>query len=276
MTAGPKTLSLAVSASQVFAIISGTLGSGSPGYISWTSVVVQYKGVQYSITNGTTNSQWVYWQLASPTVFSTAASFPSLGVDDYVVGLNVSGTFVSVWSSGKAINASSITAGTITAITYKTGASGQRVEIDSSNGIRAFNSSGNVVAQFGFIDATYGLKVDAIRSYSGVNIGIDANGGDVSVRSHVGGMEMAMVPSVGVFAVYDQAGSEAFYMNTTNFYLKGRDVVVEQYLKLMQATTGGGTPLLGTNCPASTLTGPVGWFKMKAPDGSVVYVPAWQ
>lgn len=41
-------------------------------------------------------------------------------------------------------------------------------------------------------------------------------------------------------------------------------------------TTGSGTALLGSNCPASTLTAPYTWFKMQSSDGSTVYLPAWK
>jgi len=41
-------------------------------------------------------------------------------------------------------------------------------------------------------------------------------------------------------------------------------------------STGAGTPLLGTNCPASTLTAPYTWLKVETSDGSTVYIPAWK
>jgi hypothetical protein len=44
----------------------------------------------------------------------------------------------------------------------------------------------------------------------------------------------------------------------------------------MYGSTGAGSALLGTNSPASTLTAPYTWLKMLAPDGSVVYLPAWK
>lgn len=41
-------------------------------------------------------------------------------------------------------------------------------------------------------------------------------------------------------------------------------------------STGAGTALLGTNSPASTLSAPYKWIKMKTSDASVVYVPVWK
>jgi hypothetical protein len=45
------------------------------------------------------------------------------------------------------INAGDITTGTITAITYQTGASGRRVEISAASGFRAYNAAGQLVVE---------------------------------------------------------------------------------------------------------------------------------
>jgi len=47
-------------------------------------------------------------------------------------------------------------------------------------------------------------------------------------------------------------------------------------IKLLTDSTGAGTPLLGANCPASTLTAPYKWLTFISSDGSTVYVPAWK
>lgn len=41
-------------------------------------------------------------------------------------------------------------------------------------------------------------------------------------------------------------------------------------------TTGSGTPALGANCPAVTLTAPNTWLEFYDSGGNVVYVPAWK
>ena len=46
--------------------------------------------------------------------------------------------------------------------------------------------------------------------------------------------------------------------------------------QISQSTTGTGTALLGTNCPAATVSAPYTWFQMTTSDGSLVYVPAWK
>lgn len=40
-------------------------------------------------------------------------------------------------------------------------------------------------------------------------------------------------------------------------------------------STGSGAPLLGTNCPASTVGSPNTWLNFKKSDGTTCYVPAW-
>lgn len=47
-------------------------------------------------------------------------------------------------------------------------------------------------------------------------------------------------------------------------------------IQLNDNSTGSGTPILGTNCPATTLTAPYTWLKFISSDGSTVYVPAWK
>lgn len=47
-------------------------------------------------------------------------------------------------------------------------------------------------------------------------------------------------------------------------------------VQILNNITGAGTPALGANCPATTLTAPYKWFKMMTADGSTVYVPAWK
>lgn len=47
-------------------------------------------------------------------------------------------------------------------------------------------------------------------------------------------------------------------------------------LTMTSNSTGAGTPLLGTNCPASTLTAPYTWVKITTSDGSTAYLPAWK
>lgn len=49
-----------------------------------------------------------------------------------------------------------------------------------------------------------------------------------------------------------------------------------QFFNSAIEVTGGGTPLFGTNCPASTLTAPYKWIKVLLSDNSVTYIPCWK
>ena len=69
-----------------------------------------------------------------------------------------------------------------------------------------------------------------------------------------------------------------FGTNTaTNASSDSVGIMADGTIKLFKNdSTGAGTPLLGTNCPASTLTAPYTWMKFTSNDGSAVYVPAWK
>ena len=47
-------------------------------------------------------------------------------------------------------------------------------------------------------------------------------------------------------------------------------------VRILNNTTGTGSPSLGANSPATTNSAPYTWFKMMSSDGSNVYVPAWK
>ena len=54
------------------------------------------------------------------------------------------------------------------------------------------------------------------------------------------------------------------------------NVSLSGILQLAQNSTGAGTASMGSNSPATTLSAPYTWMKMKAADGTTVYVPAWK
>jgi hypothetical protein len=51
-----------------------------------------------------------------------------------------------------------------------------------------------------------------------------------------------------------------------------------QTIKFTSAVTatGVGIPLWGANCPAGTLSAPYTWIRALAPDGSIIYIPAYK
>ena len=165
-----------------FSIIDGTFTNNSPsgGRVAWAGVRVLYNGITYSIADADTANKWIYWQLASPTVFSASATVPALVEDEFFVGLNETGTFVSSWkrvdvdgshiraatitgdritantiTAGKlsvaqlsAISADvgTITAGTITGALLRSAAAGQRIEFDATS-LRMINAAGTTKAR---------------------------------------------------------------------------------------------------------------------------------
>lgn len=92
-----------------------TLLSNSPvsGQIAWSDVHLVYDGVDYSITNGTTNKRFVYWLKSAPTVFQVADNLPALGPDDTVVFLNKNGIAINVLNA-TALEGDLVVPGTIT------------------------------------------------------------------------------------------------------------------------------------------------------------------
>lgn len=75
-----------------------TVNNNSPstGYISWSGVHMQYKGVSYTISDGYTAYAYIYWTPSSPTTFVVTNGYPSLGADDCLVFLNKMGTALVV------------------------------------------------------------------------------------------------------------------------------------------------------------------------------------
>lgn len=173
-------------ASQQFAIPLGTFTDNSPGAgsVAWEKVIVEYSGNQYTITDGNTSDKWIYWELATPTVFAHSATFPTTSSDSILIGANTTGTFRNAWKSGQGVNAEAvvgtlvaaqiaadaitadkidvaqlsaisadlgtITAGTVTGATLQTTATASRgVKITTSDGIIIYDTSGNVVFKTG-------------------------------------------------------------------------------------------------------------------------------
>lgn len=46
--------------------------------------------------------------------------------------------------------------------------------------------------------------------------------------------------------------------------------------KFTTSSTGLGIALLAANCPAGIVAAPFTWLKAFAPDGSIVWIPAWK
>lgn len=76
----------------------------------------------------------------------------------------------------------------------------------------------------------------------------------------------------GVAIGRDVEGTSAS-TSTTNEIALG---TANHQVKISNNATGTGSALLGTNCPAVTVSAPYTWLKMTAGDGNTVYIPAWK
>ena len=103
--------------------MSFSLLSNSPvsGQIAWSDVRLVYDGVDYAITNGTTNKRFVYWLISAPTVFQTADTLPALGPDDTIVFLNKNGIAINVLNA-TALEGDLVVPGTVTSAAIATDA----------------------------------------------------------------------------------------------------------------------------------------------------------
>jgi hypothetical protein len=142
------------------------------GSASWSNGTLTYKGTTYNITGDSTTDRYIYWQLASPTVFQTSATQPVLGDDDWMIatydssggtaypalsnkvvdGYNIVAATVTAdkidVTDLSAINADlgTITAGSLTSVTVQTAASGKRVVVDGSNNkFSLYNDDGDEI-----------------------------------------------------------------------------------------------------------------------------------
>lgn len=87
----------------------------SAGYISWTGVHIVFNGTDTAVANGSTNKKFVYWEIATPGIFSTSDTYPTLTADDCIVFINKAGVATSVLDAG-VTDGSLIVPGTVSAV----------------------------------------------------------------------------------------------------------------------------------------------------------------
>lgn len=106
--------------------------TSTPGTgVSWSSGNVWYKGIRYPIASGSIDNTkfWLYWKSSNSGIFQASATYPALGADDFLLGINGSsgnpsqlGNFARVWELRQA--------------------SGQTVYITADGSIFAYNAEG--------------------------------------------------------------------------------------------------------------------------------------
>jgi hypothetical protein len=69
-----------------------TDNSPSAGYVAWTGVIITFKEIPYSISNGNSNKKFIWWDFTNPNVLQESDTQPTLTDDDCIFILNRSGT----------------------------------------------------------------------------------------------------------------------------------------------------------------------------------------
>jgi hypothetical protein len=89
--------------------------------IAWSGASISYDGVVYSVADASTSEKFVYWQKATPTVFATSPTQPTLTDDDCIVFVNNGGIATNILNAS-VVDGSLIVTGTVhgTAITAET------------------------------------------------------------------------------------------------------------------------------------------------------------
>ena len=149
---------------------SWTNNSPSAGYVAWNEHTLYYNGVAYTIASGNTDKKYIYW-LNGLSLYSSSDTNPVLTDSDFVIAVNIDGTHDLAWNaianqvigsayienasitnakiidlaaekivaselSAISANLGTITAGYIESVdivssTFKTAASGKRIQITS-------------------------------------------------------------------------------------------------------------------------------------------------
>lgn len=64
----------------------------SAGYVSWSDFEITHQDVTYTITDGSSNKKYIWWDFSTPTVFLGSNTMPTVTQNDCIVILNDSGT----------------------------------------------------------------------------------------------------------------------------------------------------------------------------------------
>lgn len=95
----------------------GTWTDNSPaaGSVAWSGIKVIYRGITYTIADGSTNQAYIWWDFSlSTTTFQTSNTKPALTDDDFIVAYNDGGTHILIWNAtlidGRVLRTGSVTA----------------------------------------------------------------------------------------------------------------------------------------------------------------------
>lgn len=139
--------------------------------VNWSGGTVYYKGRKYAISSGSTDNTkfWIYWRLSNPNVFQLSATYPALGADDFLLGIN--------GSSGNPA-----TLGHFERTFELRQANGQTVYLTAGGSIFAYNSQGGEMYSLGRSSSDgvgapgYG-SLNLFDGHGGRNIVLDGSAG---------------------------------------------------------------------------------------------------
>ena len=82
------TETLTVKLDNKTAILLGQEWEGNASGASWNAHTLTYNGVSYPIAaDGPTTNKYIYWSLNNSGVYQSSATFPTLGVDDFLIAV---------------------------------------------------------------------------------------------------------------------------------------------------------------------------------------------
>lgn len=232
----------------------------SAGYIQWSNVKIQYKGVTYSIVNGSTDFLYVFWKYSNPTTFYGADAYPTdLTDDDIIVFLNKGGIHFTVPNTTivdgslivpESILANAIAAETIQAAHIASGAIVARTLAVDSVGAQAIASgviiadhlaAGAITAEKLNVNTLSAISADLGNVTAGTITGADirTDGSDSYVDMSGGRLEVAQ-PSTGGYiilegktiSIYDTSSIDEYATIVKN----GSDLIISVFSQMNSPT----------------------------------------
>src|SRR5690606_18219240 len=90
-----------------------TDNSPNAGSVAWSDVHIQYQGTTYTVQDGNTDKQYIWWKMSAPNAFQTDDTKPTLTQDDVLVAINEGGKANILITPGKMVSGAAILDGTV-------------------------------------------------------------------------------------------------------------------------------------------------------------------
>ena len=243
------------------------IGLGPPP-ANFTSPVTITSGTINATTVGAiTPASGAFTTLTSngATTFTAGTSSSSYTTGTLVVtgGVGISG---ALFTNGGAVIGGNVIVGAGGTMTYSEGA-GNVLTVGTGTTYGFLGSNGATGNSHGFY-----IQCGTNNRWSYFTDGVAETGSDTG-----DGLELGAYADGGGAIDYPikitRASAGAITLGGTS----ARSVVLTGVPKFGGTnTTGAGTPLWGTNCPAVTVTAPYTWIRATSSDGSTVYIAAYK